>query len=250
MISSEYIFFLIFILLARLPVYLTEENLSVKELLIKTVVQLFPITLFTYTFNIILVAIVLIALSIIEYFLEEKQSRKKQNLNGLRTIELIILIIVSSIIFSIKLPVVFCSNINEALTSVQNNYVITKNISSLNFNTIGIVILGALFLLNEVNLPIRGLLDKLKVLPGNKENILKDELNAGRVIGMLERIIVYIFVLGGEYAALGLILAAKAYARSKRMDNQDFAEYVLIGTLISTLSALIIGLFVKYLVGY
>ncbi len=91
----------------------------------------------------------------------------------------------------------------------------------------------------------------LKVIPKDeRSNRDEGELKAGRVIGVFERIILYIFVIGGQYAALGLILAAKAYARSKRMDDQDFAEYVLIGTLISTSFALIVGLVVKYLIGF
>ncbi|MCF8298248.1 MAG: hypothetical protein K9H48_19410 [Melioribacteraceae bacterium] len=80
-----------------------------------------------------------------------------------------------------------------------------------------------------------------------EENTTK-ELNAGRVIGMLERVIIYVFVLGGQYAALGLILAAKAFARSKKMDDPNFAEYVLIGTLISTTFALMTGELVKFLI--
>ncbi|NMB87527.1 MAG: hypothetical protein GYA17_04145 [Chloroflexi bacterium] len=76
----------------------------------------------------------------------------------------------------------------------------------------------------------------------------KRELNAGRVIGILERVIIYTFVLQGQYTAIGFILAAKSFARFKELDNREFAEYVLIGTLLSALLAMMIALFVGRLI--
>ncbi len=54
-------------------------------------------------------------------------------------------------------------------------------------------------------------------------------------------------MLQGQYAAIGLILAAKSFARLKEMDEGDFAEYVLIGTLLSVTSAVAAGELVKLL---
>ncbi|HEX6982721.1 MAG TPA: hypothetical protein VF181_08160 [Balneolaceae bacterium] len=39
------------------------------------------------------------------------------------------------------------------------------------------------------------------------------EYNTGRLIGMLERIFVFLFVLFNQYTAIGFILAAKGVAR-------------------------------------
>ena len=52
----------------------------------------------------------------------------------------------------------------------------------------------------------------------------RQEYNAGRFIGILERLLIYVPVLRGQYAAIGLILAAKSFARFKEMDGRDFAE--------------------------
>lgn len=71
------------------------------------------------------------------------------------------------------------------------------------------------------------------------------ELSRGLVIGVLERAIALTFVLTYQFGALGLILAAKALARYRAMDDRDFAEYVLIGTLASLLLALLVGLAVR-----
>jgi hypothetical protein len=71
------------------------------------------------------------------------------------------------------------------------------------------------------------------------------ELSRGLLIGVLERALALTLVLIGQLGALGLILAAKALARFRAMDDRDFAEYVLIGTLASMLLALWVGVAVR-----
>jgi len=73
------------------------------------------------------------------------------------------------------------------------------------------------------------------------------ELSRGLVIGVLERALALTLVLTNQFSALGLILAAKALARFRAMDDRDFAEYVLIGTLTSLLLALLVGLAIRNL---
>lgn len=68
------------------------------------------------------------------------------------------------------------------------------------------------------------------------------ELERGRVIGILERAIAMTLVLAGQFGALGLIVAAKAVARFRGLEDRDFAEYFLIGTLASLLHALVVGM--------
>jgi len=71
------------------------------------------------------------------------------------------------------------------------------------------------------------------------------ELARGRLIGVLERAVVLTLVLLGQFGALGLVLAAKSVARFKSLDDRDFAEYFLIGTLTSVLVALLVGVGVR-----
>lgn len=67
------------------------------------------------------------------------------------------------------------------------------------------------------------------------------ELSRGRIIGVLERALALTLVLLGQYGALGLLVAAKALARFRALDDRDFAEYFLIGTLASLLHAVVVG---------
>ena len=78
--------------------------------------------------------------------------------------------------------------------------------------------------------------------PDRGRTIQKDK-NAGRMIGTLERIIMVIFISIGQYSAVGLVLTAKSIARYDRISkDQEFAEYYLLGTLLSTICAVIAAL--------
>jgi hypothetical protein len=73
------------------------------------------------------------------------------------------------------------------------------------------------------------------------------EFSRGRIIGVLERALALTLVLLGQYGALGVLVAAKALARFRALDDRDFAEYFLIGTLASLLHALVVGVGVRLL---
>ncbi len=75
--------------------------------------------------------------------------------------------------------------------------------------------------------------------------------NAGTYIGILERILVLIFVLIGQYSAIGFLIAAKSLLRVSREGDENGrkkTEYVLIGTLLSFSVAIIIGLLAKIII--
>jgi hypothetical protein len=64
----------------------------------------------------------------------------------------------------------------------------------------------------------------------------------GETIGVLERLLVVVFVLGGAGIAVGLVIAAKTIARFRQLDDRAFAEYYLLGTLASVSVAVLSGL--------
>ena len=74
------------------------------------------------------------------------------------------------------------------------------------------------------------------------------EINRGRLIGNLERILLTIMVAGGSYAALAFLVAAKGLIRSKDLEERDWAEYFLVGTLASVLVAFGAGLCIRLVV--
>ena len=65
-----------------------------------------------------------------------------------------------------------------------------------------------------------------------------ETIRAGRVIGILERWLIMVLMLSGQYAGIGFVLTAKSIARFKNFDQEQFAEYYLMGTLYSALFAI------------
>jgi cytochrome b subunit of formate dehydrogenase len=81
----------------------------------------------------------------------------------------------------------------------------------------------------------------------NEENEELDniEYNAGRIIGMLERIIIFFLVIAGQFTAIGLVIAAKGFTRFKELEDRQFAEYVLVGTFLSAIFSIAVAVIIK-----
>ena len=74
--------------------------------------------------------------------------------------------------------------------------------------------------------------------PKQKKNE-EDQIKTGAFIGTLERIIVILLFSLNQYGAAGLVFTAKSIARYNEIaENKNFAEYYLLGTLLSLLFAL------------
>lgn len=112
-------------------------------------------------------------------------------------------------------------------------------------------LLGFLLVANEANLMIRSLFQRFNLEPRlhaeDDENKSPDQLdeqeyNAGRVIGILERWLMYsILLVSQNLNVIALIIAAKGFARFRQMEERTFAEYVLIGTLSSMLLTVLVA---------
>jgi Protein of unknown function (DUF3307) len=74
---------------------------------------------------------------------------------------------------------------------------------------------------------------------------------AGKWIGMFERILIFTFVITNQYAGVGLLIAAKSILRfneTKKESGRKESEYILIGTLISFAFAILTGLFILQII--
>lgn len=67
--------------------------------------------------------------------------------------------------------------------------------------------------------------------------------NAGKWIGIIERVIILALVLNNQYETMGLLIAAKSLLRFSETNRPEIkTEYLLIGTLISVSIAILTGL--------
>jgi len=85
------------------------------------------------------------------------------------------------------------------------------------------------------------------VIPDKNKTV---KMNVSAWIGILERILIFIFIITGQFSAIGFLIAAKSVFRfnDAREDGNKKAEYFLLGTLISFTLAIVIGLMVSKLV--
>jgi hypothetical protein len=132
------------------------------------------------------------------------------------------------------------------LIAISNIYEPTKELplqilDSSSLFSIPLLILAILLCMKPANILIKLILEKYKVGESESCNNIK---NAGALIGNLERILTIVFVLFGQFEAIGFIVAAKSILRFKDTDTAK-TEYVLAGTFLSFGMAILCGLMVK-----
>ncbi|WP_181306372.1 DUF3307 domain-containing protein [Rufibacter sp. XAAS-G3-1] len=93
--------------------------------------------------------------------------------------------------------------------------------------------------INQVQQPSQNLIGQLQ------EEERWDELKeAGRWIGIIERMLIITFVLLEQYEAIGLLIAGKSIIRFKESDQRK-SEYFLFGTLLSISLSIFLALAMK-----
>lgn len=119
-----------------------------------------------------------------------------------------------------------------------------------NYGWVNLVYLYVLvFILNgkPANLLIKHLLKAYSVQSPKESDRSNESIRSGKLIGNLERWLMIVFMLCGQYEAIGFLIAAKSIIRYKDGDTSK-TEYVLAGTLISVFIAVLSGLLLVNLV--
>lgn len=111
------------------------------------------------------------------------------------------------------------------------------------FKTFILYIMVFSIILDPASVLIRKLF--ISISPKIYPKAYSDELKAGNIIGKLERTIIAILLLNNQFGLIGFVLTAKSIARFKQMEDKNFAEKYLIGTLTSFLIVLITVLILK-----
>ena len=140
--------------------------------------------------------------------------------------------------FTILIGMYYIFNLEN---SVSNLYVKLQAYENFKIIILYISVFSIIFELASVF--IRKLFTSISSKTYPKENL--EELKAGNIIGKLERIIIAILLLNNQFGVIGFVLTAKSIARFKQMENKNFAEKYLIGTLTSFLIVLVTVLILK-----
>lgn len=128
--------------------------------------------------------------------------------------------------------IMFCWNFNISSYQIINDIFDAYGIEKVMFIR---WILVLLCLGKPSNILIQNILSGYKPQEKGKAELITVDNRVGRRIGVLERLILLMFIAMNQYAALGLVLTAKSIARyDKIAKDEKFAEYYLLGTLLST----------------
>lgn len=111
------------------------------------------------------------------------------------------------------------------------------------------IVMGALFLTSPASIFIKILLSSWTPVTEEEGNVQTESLSsAGKYIGILERLLVFTFIVVDHWEGVGFMVAAKSVFRFSDLaqaKQRKLTEYVLIGTLLSFGIAVLTGILIK-----
>jgi hypothetical protein len=224
-----------------------------------------------------LIVFQIIAHVLSDYFFQTDKNAKEKNKNGFKSqfiIKHTAITFLCSWILSFDINFIFCSigiAISHYILDGSKKYLNTSRYSFFIDQTLHLffillfVWLFETYLISikvlEISLSIKTLLTILGYLicikPANifiRETLIVAKIesisdtttelkNAGKLIGILERLLVITFVILGKLEVIGFLIAAKSILRYKD-SNTIKTEYVLIGTMLSFGIAMALGILI------
>lgn len=218
------------------PTLIEKKNTSFKELmghgllyLLCLVILVLPIINQGIFMMILIITVVHL---VVDYFMDclyckIRDPNKKEWLYMIKQLVQILVIFMS-----VGMIVIFQQPIQYI--NIINVYISKCSIDMLTFISWILVIL---IIIRPISISIRIFLKKYQ--PFNKADI-SGVTNAGSLIGILERIFILMMLSVGQYSAIGFVLTAKSIARyNKIVEDPQFSEYYLLGTLMSAILVII-----------
>lgn len=100
---------------------------------------------------------------------------------------------------------------------------------SISFNTKYLLVIASIVLCTKPsNIIVKEIFNVFEIYINGKDDLP----NAGKLIGIVERMLVLAFIIINQFQAVGFLIAAKSILRFKN-DETIKTEYVLIGTMLS-----------------
>lgn len=107
------------------------------------------------------------------------------------------------------------------------------------------VVVVALLCWKPSNILIKGVLHYCEVKVECEDPAVGNNFKSGALIGTTERLLVVFFVVIEQYEAIGFLVAAKSILRFNEAKGSEKSEYVLAGTFLSLIIAIVLSWLVK-----
>jgi hypothetical protein len=266
--TAELFFFINVVLLSRLILLFEDHPQRVRTLVKMVLIQACGLAVFALHGVTALLLASVIVINGLCGFLEHKFTKRW---DALRILSLFALLLVANVFFAPAVHLQFNTTLVEKMRAATQYLLFLNPVTDGDMLKFGMLLAGWLFVLNEANIIIRAVLTWVRIGPPAQLHddttpppdkgpklVLPDgvtvesadgkkELNTGRIIGLLERTIIYVLVLLNQFTAIAFVLTAKSFARYKALDDREFAEYVLVGTLLSSAVAIFAGMTIRWL---
>ncbi|MFD0762643.1 DUF3307 domain-containing protein [Lutibacter aestuarii] len=108
-------------------------------------------------------------------------------------------------------------------------------------------IIAVLLVTIVASIVMKLIISKWELNSNSNEMSLND---AGKYIGILERLFIFVFIITNNWQGIGFLLAAKSVFRFgdlSRSEDRKLTEYILIGTLLSFGLAILVGMGYNYI---
>lgn len=143
------------------------------------------------------------------------------------------------------LVILICSRVFDLSLNVNNGVLQSVLAFSLTKDML-LIVLAALLCWRPASYFVVEVFATIGKSEKGETNSNNNEIRIGSWIGVLEREIILFLGLMQQFGAIGFVLAAKSLARYKQLEEKDFAERYLVGTLISTLIAILCIVMCQY----
>ena len=256
MVDAGLVYFLNIAMITRVALLLRDNPVSPGKTAIITVAQLMGILIFQNGGGLLILATGVLIINLFIYFADRNHTL------WARAGSFVALFLIAAAVFSKPVGLPVHESVSGMITGIVDALPFGPAVTQRTLSLLQLQLMGLLLATTEANVWIRIILNYCGASPTHsridrwrnrrrpmeawRNPIDKAEYQTGRIIGILERTLIYILILGGQFTAIGFIMAAKGFTRFKELDRRDFAEYVLVGTLCSTLFAVIIGATVRH----
>jgi hypothetical protein len=238
------------VLVARLFLLFRDDAVNLRYVTMTTALQLVALSLLTPSLSVGLLGLGFVTVNAAWLWAEQRFSTR---FYMVRLVVLAALLVLLGFFLSPVIGLSFRTSLPDNLRHLSQYFAFADIVKDTEWKIVHTYVAGVLLCCNEANMAIRMIIDGLNLRPSatgssnSSNNLANVEYKRGRVIGLLERLTLFFLVLDGQFGALGFVIAAKTMARFKNLDDRDFAEYFLVGTLLSLVAAGSVALFTRWL---
>lgn len=240
--NVPFLYLMSVVLITRLLWVFRDERAEERAIIIAGVIRLASLVPLLTSGHVWALVAGIILMSVLHWRMESNRSVGSTALHRSRILLLGLWFLLLGVLCSAPFEVRFVAQLREWCSAAGSYHVFLAGVFVPHRGTFLAYLVGVVLAVGESHVVVRCLLEAFDVKPEKpadsaEEGLDEAEYSRGRIIGCLERFIAFAFILQGAFTALVFVVAVKNLTRFNQLDERPFAEYFLIGTLLSVVCA-------------